>query len=115
LVVCSCLCDKRMEETPHFVELAKDDWWIYCQQFDFFIIQNLIEFRGLNEVNIATKLIYFGVDEVTIFCDVTIQFMQKHVPFVNNVDYMAHCTNLVVHNLSGLSLVSKIKSMFASI
>jgi hypothetical protein len=41
----------------------------------FLIIQSLVEYRGLNEVNIARKLIYFGVDEVTIFRDVTIQFM----------------------------------------
>jgi len=85
----------------------------------FLIIQSLVEYGRLNEVNVARKLICFGVDEVTIFngvkSGVTIQLMQKHVPFVSDVHYMAHCTNLVVHNLSGLKLLFKIESMFVSI
>jgi hypothetical protein len=47
----------------------------------FLIIQSLVEYGGLSEVNIARKLICFGVDKVTIFhgvkSGVTIQLMQK--------------------------------------
>jgi hypothetical protein len=85
----------------------------------FLIIQSLVEYGGLSEVNIARKLICFSVDEVMIFhgvkSGVIIQLMQKHVPFVSDVHYMVHCANLVVYNLSGLSLVLKIESMFVSI
>jgi len=89
-----------------------------ANNFTFLIIQSFVEYGGLSEVNIARKLICFGVDEVMNFhgvkSGVTIQLMQKHVPFVSDVHYMAHCTNLFVHNLNGLNFVFKIKSMFVS-
>ncbi len=37
--------------------------------------------------------------------------MQKHAPFVNNVHFMAHCTNLVIQTFSGLTLVAKIETL----
>jgi hypothetical protein len=83
------------------------------------IIQSLVENGGLSEGDIAKKLIYFGLDGVTIFhgvkSGVTTQLMHKHAPFVNNVHYMPCHTNLVVQSLNKLSLVSKIESMLASI
>jgi hypothetical protein len=40
--------------------------------------------------------------------------MQKHVPFVSSVHYMAHCTNLIIQTLNGLTLVAKIETLLAS-
>ncbi len=83
------------------------------------IIQNLVEYGGLSEGDIARKLIYFGVNGVTSFhgvkSGVPLQLMHKHAPFASGVHYMLHHTNLVVQSLNMLSLVSKIESMFASI
>lgn len=42
------------------------------------------------------------------------QLMQKYVPFVSGVHYMAHCTNLVVQTFNSLSLVSRIEFLLVS-
>jgi hypothetical protein len=74
----------------------------------YLIIQSLVEYGGLNEADIAKKLIYFGANGVMVQSGVTI-------PFVSGVHYMVHRTNLVVQSLNKLTLVSKIKFMFTSI
>jgi hypothetical protein len=66
---------KNGRDSPFFLNLQKMIDGSIANNLTFLIIQSLVEYRGLNEVNIARKLIYFGVDEVTIFRDVTIQFM----------------------------------------
>jgi hypothetical protein len=46
--------------------------------------------------------------------NITAQLMLKHVLYVFGVHCMAHHINLAIQTLSGLSLVSKIKSLFYS-
>jgi len=78
----------------------------------------IIEFEGMNEMDVANKFTYFKTNGMIIFqgCkfNFTIQLMYKYVPFVNGVHYMAHHTNLVIQTLSGLNLVDKIKNIFSS-
>jgi hypothetical protein len=82
------------------------------------IAKNLGQHAGLSEIDIASKLVCFGANGVTIChgvkSGVIIQLMQKHAPYVSNVHYMAHHTNLVVKTLNGLNLVFKIESLFTS-
>jgi hypothetical protein len=78
----------------------------------YLIIQNLIEYGRLNEVDITKKLICFGANGVMVFHGVK---GGVTIPFVSGVHYMAHRTNLVVQSLNKLSLVSKIKFMLTSI
>jgi hypothetical protein len=58
------------------------------------IVCNIVEYEGLNEQDVANKLVSFGTNGV-IFSGVKISintsnFMQKHVPFMNMVHCMAH-------------------------
>ncbi len=78
----------------------------------YLIIQSLVEYRGLNETDIAEKLICSRANGVMVFHGVK---SGVTIPFVSGVHYMVHCTNLVVQSLNKLSLVSKIKFMFISI
>ncbi len=93
---------KEWNRLPILLNLQRMIDGSIANNLTFLIIQSLVEYGGLSEVNIARKLICFSVDEVTIFhrvkSGVTIQLMQKHVPFVSDVHYMVHCTNLVVYN-----------------
>lgn len=54
----------------------------------------------------------FGTNGITIFqglkSSVTIQLMQDNAQFVTSVQYIAHCTNLVIQTLNGLNLVKKL-------
>jgi hypothetical protein len=79
------------------------------------IVQSLINYGGYNEKNITNKLVCFGTNGVTIFqglkFNVTIQLMLTHAPFVTNVHYTTHITNLVVQTLSGLGLVKKLNQV----
>ncbi len=72
----------------------------------------------MSETDIASKLVCFGANGVTIChgvkSGVIIQLMQKHATYVSGVHYMAHHTNLVVRTLNGLNLVFKIESLFTS-
>ncbi len=83
-----------------------------------FILKSMMEFRGLSEIDLTNKLVYFGANIVIVFQGVKngviAQIMQKHAPFMNGVHCMAHRTNLFIQTLNSLSLVSKIESLLAS-
>jgi len=68
---------------------------------------------------LATRLICFGADGVNTFQGlrsiVTIRIQCRYAPFVNNVHYMAHQTNLTMQTLSNLPLVSCIESLLQCI
>jgi hypothetical protein len=68
-----------MEESPILLNLQRMIDGFIANNLTFLIIQSLVEYGGLSEVNIAKKLICFGVDEVTVFhgvkSGVTIQLM----------------------------------------
>jgi hypothetical protein len=76
-----------------------------------------MDYRRLNEINIANKLVCFEANRVIVFHGVKngvmTQLMQKYIPFVSRVQCMAHRTNLV-QMFNNLSLVSKIKFLLAS-
>jgi hypothetical protein len=83
-----------------------------------FIMQNLVEFGSMIEIDLANKLVCFGADGMIVFQGlkngVTTKLMQNHAPFVSGVHCMAHCTNLAVQTLNNFSLVGKIEIFFAS-
>ncbi len=60
------------------------------------IVQSLIDFGGMNKTKVANKLVCFEVYGMTTFqgvkFNVTTKLMQKHIPFVSNVNNMAHHT-----------------------
>lgn len=91
---------------------------ITTTNFTSLIIWSLVDYGRLSVTNIANKLVYFGVDKITIFHNVKsgvmTQLMQKYIPFVSDVHCMAHRTNIVVQTLNTLSLVSKIEFLFVS-
>ncbi len=64
------------------------------------IVKILMEFGGLNEKDLANKLVCFGANGVIVFQGVKngviAQIMQKHAPFVSGVHCMAHRTNPVI-------------------
>lgn len=82
------------------------------------IVKSLGQHGGLSETNIASKLVCFRANGVTIChgvkSGVVIQLMQKHAPYLSNVHCMAHHTNPVVKTLNGLNLVFKIETLFTS-
>ncbi len=55
------------------------------------IVTSLVEYKGVREVDLVQKLIYFGGDGATIFegakIGVITQLMQKHAPYISGV----HC------------------------
>jgi hypothetical protein len=110
---------KKWKKLPILLNLQKVVDGSTTDNLTSFISQSLVEYEGLNEADIANKLICFGVDGVMIFhgvkSGVTTQLMQKHAPFVSDVHSMAHYTNLAIQSLSGLNSVSKIQSMLTSI
>ncbi len=71
----------------------------------------------MKDANLAHKLVYFGMNKVTIFqgakIGVITQLMQKHAPYFSGVHYMAHCINIIVATLSSLKLVSKVENLIA--
>jgi len=83
-----------------------------------FVICFLVVFSGMSKIDIATKVVCFGVNGVIIFhgliTGVTIQLVNKHCPFVVGIHFMAHFCNLVVQILSSLTLVANIESLFSS-
>ncbi len=82
-------------------------------------MQNLVEFGGMNKTKVANKLVCFGVYGMTTFqgvkFGVTAELMQKHIPFVSDVNNMAHHTSLVIQTINSLILVSKIKLLLVGI
>jgi len=82
------------------------------------IVCFLIVFGGLLEMDITNKVVYFGVDGVTIFqglkTGVTIQFMAKDSFYIVDIHCMAHQCNLAVQTFSSLTLIGKIESLLAS-
>jgi hypothetical protein len=72
-------------------------------------------YGGLSEGDLASRLVCFAVDGMTIFqglkTRVTVQLVDKHAPFVIGLHCMAHMCNLVAQTLSKLPLVAKIKAL----
>ncbi len=69
-------------------------------------------------VDIANKVVCFGVDGVTIFqglkTSVIVQFMNMHNHFIIGIHCMTHQCNLVVQTFSSLFLVAKIEALLFS-
>ncbi len=84
----------------------------------YVIIHSPTIFCGMLKTNITNKVVYFGVDSVTIFqglkIGVAVQLVSKHYLFVVGIHYMAHLCNLVIQTLSTLTFVAKIESLFSS-
>jgi hypothetical protein len=81
------------------------------------IVKSIVEYGGVSEMEIINNLGCFEIDGVNdvfqgVKFNVTIQLMLKHVLYVFSVHCMAHHINLAIQTLSGLSLVTKIESLF---
>lgn len=66
----------------------------------FVIIRYLTIFYGMSKNNIANKVVYFRVDNVTIFqglkTNVIVQLVNKHCLFVLRIHCMAHQCNFTI-------------------
>jgi hypothetical protein len=79
------------------------------------IVGNVLQYGGLLESNLASKLINFGAYGVSIFqgakSGVTAQLKEKFAPYMLGVHCVAHQTNLAIQTLLKLPLIFKIESM----
>ncbi len=79
------------------------------------IVTSLTKHRGMEDANLAHKLVCFRVDKIIISqgakIGVIIQLMQKHAPYLSGVHYTTHYTNITVATLSFLRLVSKVENL----
>ena len=70
---------------------------------------------GLSPAKVASRLVCFGADGVSVFQGrkngVTTQMRQHMAPFVIGVHCMAHRTNLAVEPLSDLPVVAKVEAL----
>ncbi len=66
----------------------------------FVIICYFSNFGGMSKIDIANKVVYFGVDNVTIFqglkTNVIVQLVNKHCPFVLGIHCVAHQCNFTI-------------------
>jgi hypothetical protein len=79
------------------------------------LMDSLPIYGGLFEGDLASSLVCFTVDGVTIFqglkIRVTLQLTDKHVPFGTRLHYIEHKCNLLTRTFSKLSLVTKIEML----
>jgi len=79
------------------------------------ILKFLKEYEGLRVEQIASKVVCFGSNDVSVFTNVHMgvatELKSKMTPFFIVVHYMAHHINLVVQTLSTLPLVSKLEGL----
>jgi hypothetical protein len=72
----------------------------------------------MSKINLANKVVCFGVNGITIFqglkISVTIQFTNKHCPFLIGIHCMAHQCNLDVQAFSFLTFVVNFEALLAS-
>ncbi len=72
----------------------------------------LVLYGDLTQENIASKLITFGVDRMSVFqgvkIGVTVQLKTQNALFMIGVHCMSHCTNLAMQTLSKMGIVGKI-------
>lgn len=70
---------------------------------------------GLSQSEVASRLVCFGADGVTLFQGsrngVTVQMVKHMAPFLFGVHCMAHRTNLAVQPLSNLPVVAKLEAL----
>ncbi len=66
----------------------------------FVIVCYLIIVGGMSKINIINKVVYFGVDNVTIFqglkTNVIVQLVNKHCLFVLGIHCIAHQCNFTI-------------------
>ncbi len=79
------------------------------------IMNSLMTQGGLQDENLASKLVCFGANGVNTFqgikSRITVQIQWEYVPFVTYIYCMAHQTNLVIQTLSHLPLASRIEAL----
>jgi len=71
---------------------------------------------GLSHEQIASKLVYFGVDGVNTFqgpkTGVTPQIREKWAPFLIDATCVSHHLNLAVETMSKFPMVSCLEGLF---
>jgi len=75
----------------------------------------MTQLGSLKEEELASKLVYFGVDGVNTFQGskyiIIVQIQCQYGPFITIVHCMFHMTNLAIQTLLNLSLVSHIEGL----
>jgi len=83
------------------------------------IMGDLKEHGVIYNVNIATKLISFGVNGLNVFQgvhnDVICQMQNKYSPHFEGIHCTVHCINLVVQTLSQIAIVKSIEDLLQSL
>jgi hypothetical protein len=87
--------------------------------FNFMIVQSLMQQNGLIQGKTSKRLVCFGVNGASIFqgCCIRMitQLKEKYSPYMMGQHYMAHRTNLVVQALLNLRMVVKLEELLQSL
>jgi len=82
------------------------------------IVDNVLQYGGLLESDLVSKLISFGANGILVFHGVknvvTTQLKEKFAHYMLGVHCVAHQTNLTIQTLSKLPLMFKIEAMLQS-
>jgi hypothetical protein len=83
------------------------------------LLDTLEQYGGLPCPDIASKLVSFGANGVSVFqgvrTGVTVQLKEHHAPLVSGMHCMSHRTNLAVQTLSQVPLVMRIEELLQSL
>jgi hypothetical protein len=90
-----------------------------ANNFNFMIVQSLMQQNGLIQGKTSKRLVCFGVNGASIFqgCCIKVitQLKEKYYPYMMGQHYMAHRTNLVVQASSDLHMVVKLEELLQSL
>jgi hypothetical protein len=90
-----------------------------ADNFNFMIVQSLMQQNGLIQGKTSKRFVCFDVNDASIFqgCCIRVitQLKEKYSPYMMGQHYMAHKTNLVVQALSNLPMVIKLEELLQSL
>jgi len=86
----------------YFAQFAKGNRWSTFDNLTSLIMQSLVHYGGISEIDVANKLVCFMVDGLLFFLGVkygvTTQLMQKHDPYVLVVCTTWHTIQTLLFN-----------------
>jgi len=104
------------EKVPHLLHLSCVSSGGIAYHLTNMIIFSLMGEGGLSREDIASKLVCFGADGVSMFQGtkkgVTTQIYEKWVLFILSASCTSHKINLVVETLSNYPMVSHLEGLF---
>lgn len=107
---------ENQRRVPLFLNLEKVTKRGGYENLNTVLVNFVHIFGGLFDQGLASKLVCFGANGVTISQGLKIglimQFIEKHAPFVTRIHCMAHRCNLIMQTFLSLLLVGKIEAFY---